>query len=275
MGFNPALTVQEVEAALAGGYTALVPITVGGQGAVFRALGDAGRDAVEVALKIYHPDQLEERSRREVKALRLMRGETIAALHDAGTCTIRGERCPYVATAFVHGQPLSFLIEAGPMQLGQIARVGQDIASAIQVMWAARIVHRDIKPANIMVRDNGRAVLIDLGLARHLTLTSLTTSGMTWGTPGYLSPEQARGTKQLSCKSDVFSLGIVLQECLLGRHPTNRRQAEILDGGPRTGRLRPDLPSQFTLLVDSMVGQRPVSRPTPELIVERFVPFLA
>src|SRR5437660_7238898 len=100
MGFDPPLTPKEVEAALKGAFHSVQAIQVGGQGAVFKAT-DKGSGGLAVALKVYHPDQVEERSAREVKALKLIRGDTIVRLQGSGTVSIRGEKCPYVATTFV------------------------------------------------------------------------------------------------------------------------------------------------------------------------------
>lgn len=274
MGFDPPLTQHEVEKAFAGSFEQVVPVHVGGQGAVFRALAVTEGAAAPVALKIYHPDQVDERSAREVKALRTIRGETIVKLHDAGTRVIRGQTCPYVATSYVEGEILSKVIGRGPLGISQVARVGHDIALGIDLLWGARIVHRDIKPSNIMMANNGRAILIDLGLARHLSLTSLTTSGKTWGTEGYLSPEHAQAVKQLSCKSDVFALGIVMQECLLGHHPTGRKQTALLNGGVSTANLREGLPEDLVGLVDAMVSKRAFTRPSPSAVAQQLRTFL-
>src|SRR5205823_12550809 len=118
-----------------------------------------------------------------------------------------------------------------------------------------------LKPYNIMLRPDGQAVLIDLGVARHIALDSLTTYGKTWGTEGYLSPEQARIVRSLTCKSDVFALGVVVQESLLGRHPTARHQQQLVAGGPATASLQAGLPTEFIALVDRMVHRDPVRRP--------------
>lgn len=265
MGFDPPLTATEVESAVKGLFHAVLPIQVGGQGAVFKAVATTKSGTV-VALKIYHPDQIEERSAREVKALKALRGETIVSLQSSGVVRIRGEKCPYLATTFVDGEVLSSRIARGALDVPMLARIGHDVALAIDLMWGARIVHRDIKPSNIMLATDGRAVLIDLGLARHLSLQSLTSTGRTWGTEGYLSPEQARTLKQLSCHSDVFSLGIVLQECLTGRHPTARRQPLLTNGGPDTATLRSGLPPALVQTINAMVGRQSHTRPLPQAV---------
>src|SRR6267154_3655815 len=134
MGFDPPLSVNEVEAAFKDTFHGVQAIQVGGQGAVFKAFGN-GAPGLAVALKVYHPDQVEERSAREVKALRMIRGDTSVRLNSSGTVAIRGEKCPYVATTFVEGDVLSSRIAQGALDVSSTARVGRDIAMAIDLMW--------------------------------------------------------------------------------------------------------------------------------------------
>jgi len=242
---------------------------------VFRATAALPKKGdVDVALKVYHSDEYEERSAREVRALKAVNGPTIARIEDAGSVVIRGNKCPYVMTSFVQGEVLASRLSGGSVTPGVTAGIGRDIALAIGLMWEARTVHRDIKPSNIMLGADGRAVLIDLGIARHLSLDSITTTGVAWGTPGYLSPEQARAVRQLSCASDVFSLGIVLQECLVGQHPTGRRQQLLIKGGPRTATVRADVPGPLADVIDSMVRVKPHFRPSPGVLVQLFTSLL-
>jgi eukaryotic-like serine/threonine-protein kinase len=269
--FNPPLSAAEVDAALTGKFRVTGVVASGGQGTVFKANGlQAATGAAHpvVALKIYFEDQVEERTAREIAALRSLRCDTIVRLFDDGKCSLRGKSCIYIATTFIEGETLADAIGRGPLSAHAVADIAHDIALAIDDIWKGRVVHRDIKPGNIMITPRGRAVLIDLGLARHLSLSPLTSAGKTWGTEGYFSPEHARGA-QLTCKADVFSLGIVLQEALLGRHPTGRKQMQLLQGGPSTGALRAGLPHALITLVDAMVHKNAVSRPMPFLIVSR------
>jgi serine/threonine protein kinase len=242
-------------------FTIIESVAAGGQGAVFRA--QTSDDFSQVALKVYFEDQIEERTRREIVALESITGDTIVKLVSEGRCELRGQPCIFIATSYIAGDTLAAFIGRGPVEPGVAARIGADIALAVGLLWAKRIVHRDIKPSNIMITSAGRAVLIDLGLARHLGLSPLTSVGKTWGTEGYLSPEQAKGSL-LSCKSDVFALGIVLQESLLGRHPTSRRQLPLLEGGPRTSGLRAGLPAGLVTVIDALVHKSPLRRPLPQ-----------
>lgn len=264
MPFDPPLTVQEVAQAFGERYSAVRVLSSGGQGAVFRATYQTGRgESSEVALKVYFPDHLEARAAREVGALRRLRVSSIARLHASGKIGLRGRQCFYLATQYIEGVQLCDVIRTGPQAHRFVVQLGDGIAGAIAAIWNERIVHRDIKPANIIVAAAGGAVLIDLGVARHMALDSITTAGSTWGTHGYMSPEQARGRRQLSCKSDVFSLGVVLQETLAGHHPTHGDQIRLAGGSPPTVLSARSCPPDLAGIVDSMVQLRPDRRPSP------------
>lgn len=220
-----------------------------------------------MALKVYSATHIEERTDREVAALRQLRSANIVGLNGAGSCDIRGTPCGWLETEFIDGESLSAVIGRGSVGPGRVASFLCDMAAAIDAMWLLRVVHRDIKPDNIMVRADGRAVLIDLGIARHVELDSITTVGTAWGTQGYLSPEQCRAVHSLTCKSDVFALGVVAQEALVGRHPTARRQPALMTGGPVTSTLHPGVPLELANLIDRMVHRDPVRRPLPPEII--------
>jgi serine/threonine protein kinase len=275
MKFSPDLTAQEVQAAFGDAYSAVSKHVSGGQGDVFKATPKvaSGQAAGNVALKIYFPGSLAERTQREVDALCRIRCGSLVQLHDAGRVDLRGQVCMFVATAFIEGEVLSLAIGRGPLGADRVARVGRDIAAAVDALWQERIVHRDIKPSNIMVDGNGSPFLIDLGVARHIALSPLTTTGKTWGTEGYMSPEQAHALRQLSCKSDVFALGIVLQESFTGRHPTGYNQIALALGGPRTATLAHGLPPVLCAFIDLMVAGQPHLRPTPAQVVAALTPF--
>jgi serine/threonine protein kinase len=262
----------DVQAAVAGLFDNVQPLAQGGQGAVYRATPRGSSD--DVALKIYFSDQLDERTAREIAALKRLKGETIVRLHADGAIDISGTTYNYIATTFIEGDVLSAVLTKRLLSPGEVAAIGRDVALAIDELWANdRIVHRDVKPSNVMLRPDGRGVLIDLGVARHLNLSPLTTAGKTWGTEGYMAPEHARG-KTLSCKADVFALGILLQECLLQRHPTSGRQILLMNGGPITAALRPNTPADLAQLIDLMVDRSPGVRPTPRRIADALQAFI-
>jgi eukaryotic-like serine/threonine-protein kinase len=264
MKFNPKLTAAEVQNAFGPLFTSVeaLPDGEGGQGIVFKVFQP--KNAIPGAVKIYYPGSVTERTQREVDALLRIKCDTLVTLRDSGQIAVRGDSCMFVITDFIDGSVLSGSLTGKPCDAKTVARIGHDIALAIDAIWAERIVHRDIKPDNIMLTKAGRAVMIDLGVARHLSLGSLTTVGKTWGTEGYLSPEQARTQRQLSCKSDIFSLGVVLQQCLLGKHPTGRNQLLLLGGGIASKRLGITIPPEFEQVLDAMLSRQPHLRPNPK-----------
>lgn len=270
MKFNPPLASSEVEGVL----PQFQPITsipngIGGQGTVFR-----GRSMTsDIAIKIYYPGATTERTEREFNFLERNLCPHLASIHSFGTVTVRGTPCIFSATPFIQGDLLSQLVKRGPQDVSSCAKLGCDIAAAIDAMWAERVVHRDIKPPNIIVPKAGPAVLFDLGVARHLSMDSLTSVGVTWGTQGYMAPEHARAMRLLSCKADVFSLGIVLQECVLGRHPVLGDQRLLMNGGPPTQRLSPNLPIGFCEIIDKMVVKEVHKRLGPSQVIALLGPW--
>ncbi|HJQ36041.1 MAG TPA: serine/threonine-protein kinase [Thermoanaerobaculia bacterium] len=262
----------DVIAAVVGLFDNVRPLAQGGQGAVYRATPHGS--AEEVALKIYFGDQLDERTAREIAALKRLKGETIVRLHADGAIDIGGNSYNYIATTFIEGDVLSSVLTQRQLSFTEIAAIGRDVALAIDELWANdRIVHRDVKPSNVMLRADGRAVLIDLGVARHLNLSPLTTAGKTWGTEGYMAPEHARGNP-LSCKADVFALGVLLQESLLQHHPTAHRQALLMNGGLKTSALRPDTPAELARIIDLMLDRSPGVRPSPRRVADALQAFI-
>jgi eukaryotic-like serine/threonine-protein kinase len=277
VGFDPPLTPAEIETAFPGRYQRIDVLKSGGQGAVFQVEIGANQDqpvGTPIALKIYYADQLEERTEREIEALKLVQVPSLVRLVATGRITIRGLPCIWLETEFIRGESLAAVVARGSLSVSQAATISHDVAIALGALWVRRIVHRDVKPDNIMLRPDGHAVLIDLGVARHIELDSLTTQGKTWGTEGYLSPEQSRAVRSLTCKSDVFALGVVVQESLLGRHPTARRQLQLATGGPATASMQSGLPPDFCAFVDRMVHRDPVRRPTPADVVGAMLPYL-
>lgn len=241
----------------------------GGQGIVYR-----GTYADEpAAIKVYFPGQLHRRIEREVAALEMMQCHSIVQLLWWGSLSYEGYDLPVVATKLVEGVPLNERLASSDLSFDQLGIVAYDVAAAIDAMWAYRIVHRDLKPNNILIRENGRACVIDLGLARHIDRSSLTAMGATWGTYGYLSPEQTKGVRQLTCKSDIYALGVVLVESALGRHPTQGDQLRLF-----AQHLEDNLPGKaenwdHSVLLKKMLHPRPTSRPKPKQIVEQLDSF--
>jgi serine/threonine-protein kinase len=256
----------EIEVALGGRYIIGPEIAVGGQGVVFRATrisqldGTPADDLVALKLNLY-PHQ-EVRVQREITAIENLSDPGLARLIEHGYCDVAGRRTRYVAWEFVEGQALSSRLRIGGRLLDtEVLPIGRDVAAAISAIWSRRIVHGDIKPSNIMLKDSGGAVLIDLGAARDSEHDNTMAARKPFGTLGYFSPEQARG-EMVSCASDIFSLGVVMLECLLGRHPTAYNQSGLEEGFRATNFRLGANPGLLGML-DRMLSVRQLFRPIP------------
>jgi serine/threonine protein kinase len=249
------------------------PLSRGGQGIVYRAkriaCADGRADSTYVALKFYLHSSQDERVKREIVALQDYPHPNLAHLLEHGSVILDGRPVPFIVWEFVVGQALNERLRKGPLPPSTVARIGRDVAKALDHIWKKRIVHRDVNPKNIILRTGEmEAVLIDLGVARHLDRTPITGPGITWGTRGYLSPEQCRAESNLTCGSDVFSLGVSLQEALCARHPTDGDQRRLLGTRPVTLQIAPQTHKELAAMIDSMLRPRSAFRPLPGRIVQ-------
>jgi len=145
----------------------------GGQGVVYRgyrtSTPDGRRVGDDCAIKYYFDSTQDERVEREIRALEGFRHPNLANIVEHGRITLNGESVRYVAWEYIDGDPLDSKVRAGPLAAKTVACVGRDVARAIDHIWSKRIVHRDVAPKNMMLRSGDlEAVLIDLGIARHL-----------------------------------------------------------------------------------------------------------
>ncbi|HKO59928.1 MAG TPA: tetratricopeptide repeat protein [Pyrinomonadaceae bacterium] len=206
----------------------------GGMGVVYLAEDiTLGR---KVALKFLSSTTPEYRNRflREARAVSRLVHPNIATVFDYGeTDADHGERpkgTPYIVMELVKGTPLNEKLEAGPLPLREAVRIVSAIAEGLGEAHRQGVVHRDVKPSNVVVSDNGQVKVLDFGLVKQIheeagpnEITarlqppeSRTRSDVIVGTPLYLSPEQATG-KQVDQRSDLFTLGAVLYECITGQ----------------------------------------------------------
>ncbi|WP_167467902.1 serine/threonine-protein kinase [Arthrobacter oryzae] len=242
----------------------------GGMASVYTAKDlNLGRN---VALKLFapqsaDPDELR-RQEAEIELLATLNHPSLVTLFDAGTDTrIPNEPRPFLTMELVDGQDLRTRIRHSPLPLDELAVVGAGIADALAYVHGLGIVHRDIKPANILlvpVRPGEplRPKLTDFGIARIINGTRLTATGTMVGTAAYLSPEQARGA-DLGPASDIYSLGLVLLECLKGdvEYPGSAVESAVarLHRAPAI----PDaVPAEWARLIRAMTALDPLDRPS-------------
>jgi len=207
-------------------YRVLERIGRGGMGTVYRARDT--RLARDVAIKVINPDIAADpdriaRFRREATIVAALNHPGIVVIHDTGN----ENGLNYLVTEFVEGVSLRRVIQNdGALGSRRVVEIGAQIADALAAAHALGILHRDLKPENVMITRQGRAKLLDFGLAKSRapetdqdqTRAAVTEVGIVMGTVRYMAPEQARG-EALDARSDIFSLGIVLYELLSGSHP--------------------------------------------------------
>ena len=174
-----------------------------------------------VAIKLMSPELAStspprKRFLREARTAAAVTHENIVAIH-----AVEEEPIPYLVMEYIPGLTLQQHMDGnGPLDVTEVLRIGQQVASGLAAAHAANLIHRDIKPSNIMLSDgpNARVKISDFGLARAVDDASMTKSGMIAGTPMYMAPEQARG-ETLDHRADLFSLGSVLYQMVGGRPP--------------------------------------------------------
>ena len=249
----------------------------GGMGAVWRASDTTlGRDvAIKVLPQLFSedPERLA-RFEREAKLLASLNHPNIAAVY--GLHEDSGVR--FLAMEYVEGEDLSKRLERGPLSVDTTLDVASQMAAGIEAAHERGVVHRDLKPANVIVAPDGRVRLLDFGLAKAYeanadgsdpsmspTMTSAgTVAGMILGTAAYMSPEQARG-KTLDRRTDLWSFGCVLYECLTGDalfagETVSDSLAAILRKEPNFDALPADTPPMVRLLIQRCLTRDPNKR---------------
>ena len=260
-----------------GPYSVLTPLGRGGMGTVVylardRRMSEALGDSVLVALKLF-PDRKAAtdrtalaRFRREMALGPRLNHPNVVRTFASGTT----DAVHYLALEYVPGKTLRQTVDAtGPLAVGDAARVFADIAAGLHHVHERGLIHRDVKPANLMIRPDGRAVLLDLGLAfapgEPLPADPTIAGGRGYivGTMDYLAPEQARHATEVGPAADVYGLGCALFFALTGRVPfpangVREKMRRHRDDAPPP---IPGVPPRFERIVHRLMAKAPADRP--------------
>jgi len=242
----------------------------GGTAFVYRAHDEVlGRD---VAVKIFQASTVDQteiaRQENELKLLASLSHHSLVTLLDAGVDLTNPERPHlYLVMELMDGTDLRGKIDAGALSVRQIAEIGSDVAEGLEYIHSRGIIHRDVKPANILMVDYGtsnarlRVKLSDFGIALLSDSARLTDPSLTTGTAAYLSPEQANGT-DIGPASDVYSLGLVLLECVNGEVVfPGHTVPSVLERLRVDPPVPSDVPPVLSALLSAMTAREPADRP--------------
>jgi tRNA A-37 threonylcarbamoyl transferase component Bud32/tetratricopeptide (TPR) repeat protein len=245
----------------------------GGNATVYRAFDRLGK--IEVALKVVHPERDPERAlarlRREVAAARESPSRYLVRVFDLG----RTQEDLFLTMEFLQGGSLRARLRVGSLPVAEAVRIAEAVLLGLAALHLQGAVHRDVTPGNILFSESGEVKLADFGLVRHpgREETRLTARGAVLGTAGYRSPEQALG-KEVGCRSDLYSLGVVLFEMLAGRLPQEAasdlgRHLAPFFPAPNLRTVRPEVPNWLAQVVARLLEIRSADRyPSAEAVRE-------
>ena len=255
-------------------YELIERIGDGGMAEVYRA-HDKMLDRF-VAVKILHPQFTSDESfvtrfRREAQGAAKLSHPNIVSIYDVGSCD--GKH--YIVMEYIKGETLKDKIKReGPLPIDTTLRIVQEIAGALENAHANNLVHCDIKPHNILINESGHVKVADFGIARATSSSTITYTGSIVGSVHYFSPEQAKG-HTISPKSDIYSLGVVMYEMLIGQLPFTGETAvsiaikQLQDAPIAPHELRADIPSFVEAIVLKAMDKNPDNRySSTELIRE-------
>ncbi len=248
-----------------GGYEIMGKLGEGGLGVVYKARQlSMGRI---VALKVLHErwvtdDEFRKRFLVEARLVGRLSHPNLIQVIDVG----RYKSTLYFSMEFVDGEPVDATLDReGRMDLQSTVSIAIQVASALEYLHQRRIVHRDVKPGNIMVTKGGIAKLGDFGFVKSSLESVLSTEGEVLGTPDYISPEAAKGEKNLDFRSDLYSLGTTLYHMLSGNPPFGGSVSDVMDqhikNEPKPiSSLVKELPDKMVDVVDRLMKKKPADR---------------
>lgn len=249
---------------MVGHYRIVKKIGTGGMGDVYHA--EDTKLNRQVALKFLASNLVSEnifRARfiREAQATAALDHPNVITIHEVSEYKGR----PFFAMQLVEGKTLSTMIRDKQLQISEVIDLATQICKGLRAAHKRGIIHRDVKPSNILVDSVGQVKVLDFGIAKVIGDKSLTETGTTVGTYGYMSPEHVQG-KELDQRSDLFSFGIVLYEMITGLKPfIGKHEAEILhrllnEEPKHLVSVRPDTPNLLHSIVLKMLSKNPTNR---------------
>jgi serine/threonine-protein kinase len=279
---QPELRIGEV---VDGRYRILAHLATGGMASVYRA--EHVNNGALAAVKVLHrvlteSEEIAARFRREALAARSIRHPNVVSVWDIGKLA---DGCIYMVQEYIPGEDLCVVLHRDkPLAQARAVRIALQVAHALVSAHAAGVVHRDLKPDNIMLveraGDPDFVKVVDFGIAKMPVRSgpALTALGSVFGTPEYMAPEQARGTA-VDHRTDLYTLGTVLYEMLVGRPPFADEQfSEVLIGqiSKPPPPLAPAIDSEIASLVMQLLEKDPADRvQTASDLVERLRAILA
>jgi serine/threonine protein kinase len=254
-----------VRQAFTGRYEVEREIGRGGNARIFLATDPNG---LSVALKILHPELLvsvaADRFLREIKLCSRLNHPHIARLLDSG----EQEWLVYYVMSYAEGPTLRERLDGGQFSIPETLRLAADLLDALDHAHSLGIIHRDVKPANVVMSSEG-AILLDFGIARAVIASGtdqLTRSGIAVGTSTYMSPEQITALADIDHRSDLYSMGAMLFECLAGQPPFHHRneavvlQLHLTQTAPDVRTLRSDTPAELATGISKALAKAPKDR---------------
>jgi eukaryotic-like serine/threonine-protein kinase len=239
----------------------------GGMGEVFAATDlDLQREVAVKRLAGSFATDATARSRflREAWALARLNHPNVVGVFDVG----EHEGRPSLVMELVHGRSLQRVLRDGALPPGDAARIATEIARGLGAAHARGIVHRDVKPSNVILTDDGKVKIVDFGIARLSDATTLTRTGMTFGSPSYMAPEQLTGDRQtVDARADLYALGCVVFEMLVGHPPFYGDEAmsvsyrQVHEAPPPLEAIRPQVPHALAALTERLLAKEPGRRP--------------
>jgi eukaryotic-like serine/threonine-protein kinase len=257
--------------------SSMIGTTLSGRYRLEAKLGSGGMSTVylardetldrPVAVKVMHREMSEQedqlqRFRQEARAVAKLTHPNVVSVIDAG----EDGGHPYIVFEYVKGETLKQRIgRVGALDPQEAIAYAIEVARGLSVAHARNMVHRDIKPQNVLIDDEGRAKLTDFGISRQLEQDGVTATGRVLGTTDYVAPEQAMG-KEVDPRSDIYSLGVVLYEMLIGQVPFHAdsqvgvAMKHVNEELPDVQRRRPEVSAAVALVVERATAKNPAER---------------